>query len=154
MKRFSDVNDAMGSFERSEEILRSLPKYDMQDLERFGKVLSWHLYNICEAVLYVCCAHDASSDGTISFPELKDLPTFHKIPAMEIPDEVRKAAKRISKYSKPDLEKDMDLDELKDFLQAVNVFLGWDYKNLRVDEIRFPVERIIMLVEDLLDRLH
>ena len=148
MKRFNDVNDAIRSLKRSVDIIDSLPNHDYQ---KFGRSFLWHLYNICEAALYVCCAHDASISGTITFPSLKELPKFNKIPEIDIPRDVRNAAKTINKYSKPDLENDIDPLELYDAAQAIRTFLKWIFENTKVDEIRYILERLLEL--DILNRI-
>ncbi len=148
MKRFNDVNDAMRSLERSRKIINSLPEYDYI---KYGRIFLWHLYNICEAALYVCCAHDASLSGTITFPSLRELPKFNKIPEMDIPRDVRNAAKTVDKYSKPDLENDIDPMELNDATEAIRIFFKWICENTRVDEIRHILENILEL--DILNRI-
>ncbi len=140
MKRFKDVDDAIRSLKRSEEIVRTLAN---DNYERDGRLILWHLYNICEATLYICCAHDARNSGTISFPQVKELPKFNRIPEMDIPHDVRRAAKKISDYSKPDLENDIDRMELYDAIQAVKLFLEWIRENTRVEEIRYELEGIL-----------
>jgi len=148
MKRFTDVNEAIDSLKRSEKMLNSLPMYD---LERIGRVFLWHLYNICEAALYVCCAHDASNSGTITFPSLKELPKFNKIPSMDIPRDVRTAAKKACEYSKPDLENDIDPIEFYDAIQTMKAILKWICENTRVLDIKHILESVLEL--DVLNRI-
>ena len=148
MKRFTDVDEARDSLKRSMTILKSLPE---DDYKRLGRVFIWHLYNICEAALYICCANDASASGTITFPSLKDLPKFNRIPAMDIPEDVRESAKKISKYSKPDLENDIDPIELYEVAEAIRTFIRWVCENTRVDEIRYKLEDILRM--DVLNRI-
>ena len=140
MKRFKDVDDAIRSLVRSEGIIKTLAD---DDYEIYGRLILWHMYNICEAALYICCVHDASHSGTISFPELNDLSKFNRIPEMDIPRDVRVAAKKISSYSKTDLEHDIDRIELYEAIQAVKLFLEWIRDNTRVEEIRHELERIL-----------
>lgn len=143
MKKYANVNEAFRSLERSKKIVVSLSNDYPYDYQNFGRTILWHLYNICEAALYVCCAHDATVSGTITFPSLKELPKFNKIPTMDIPRDIREAAKKASEYSKPDLENGIDPLELYDAIQAINTFLEWICANTRVEEIKFDLEDLL-----------
>ena len=146
MKRFKDANDAMKSIRRSIKIIdfieRSVGQFS-DHYKRLGRTVLWHLYNICEAALYVCCANDARTSGTITFPSLRDLPRFNSIPEMDIPFDIRNASKTANKYSIPDLENDINQNEFFDAIQAMKAVLTWICENTRVEDIRFALDDIL-----------
>ena len=129
--RIYSKEEAKRIYEKSEKGLRNVidiykdAVYYGGDYSLLGQVALSYLYKMCEAVLWLACECDSSPNGSAEWPTIKDLPKV-MTPNMSIPQDIKKAAKKISKCSgKIDPFREFDIHEFVELFECVALFADW-----------------------------
>ena len=95
------------------------------DYSSIGQLIISYFEEMCEAILWIACEADSSLNGTLRWPAFNEIPKYHT-PNMDIPREVRSAAKNLSGYNgKFDLKDELSIDDLRSLFANIMDFANW-----------------------------
>lgn len=133
--KYFDKVEAAAALERSINNIEKLLSWTEGDLsdpdnaEAVGVSFADHLYDACEAALYIVCDALAVPDGTVPYLSLKDL--FKEGHVIGAPADVRCAADSVVHLRKEYHKNGMFPDALGMFAAAASLFLDWICRKLR-----------------------